>query len=130
MADVLRQLAATAPPAETILFGPPTFVVVGTAASGANTATVTAKANQQHFLTSLTLSYGATITAAHTLTVSDGSTVIYQVEIPTITSPSPIHLPFDRPLHASTNTALVAAITTPGTIASAISLSGFSVMAP
>lgn len=128
MADTQVPLSGFAAPVEKVAFGIPIGTVVGLAATGANTATIVAEANKQHLVYTVTISFGATIGTACTLTISDGSTVIWQLEIPTATSPLPIVVDFgNRPLHGSNNAAVQAALTTPGAIKSAICLSYNSV---
>lgn len=131
MTDTLNTLAATSPVAERVLYGVPTQTAVGTVTTGANVATFTGVTGKQWYLCEFTLSFGATTTAASTLTVKDGSTTIYQIDLPTLTNPAPIQFRFDkRPLHASTGAALTINLSSPGTITSTISASAFTVIAP
>jgi hypothetical protein len=131
MSDTLVALSAISLAAEKALFGVPTATVVGIAATGANTATFTGKTGQQWCLCDVSVSFAATTTAASTLTIKDGTTVIWQVELPTLTSPAPVVLSFaKRPLHASSAANLVIGLTSPGAIASTISASGFLVTQP
>lgn len=131
MADTMVALSVASVPAEKASFGIATHTAVGAVASGANTATFTAVAKQQWFCTQAEVSFGGSITAACTFTISDGATVIYQAEFGTTTTPLPTVFDFQqRPLHASVNAALQGALTSPGVPKSAITLMGFPVLQP
>jgi hypothetical protein len=133
MSDTLTALDPSSPVAEKALYGLADWTVVGTA-TGASTATVTARAQSastngvetaayQIAPTRAYLSFGATITSACTFTVKDGTTVIFQAEIPTATNPLPI--PFDlRGLRSSAGAALTAAVSSPGSITATITMWG------
>lgn len=132
MTDTLNALNATSPVAELANYGVPTHTVVGAVTTGANAATFTAPSTgKQWYLCEFTLSFGATTTAAATLTVKDDTTVIYSLLIPITTEPAPIQIQFGRrPLHGTINKAITIGLTSPGTIASNISASGFLAAAP
>src|SRR3954469_6720718 len=126
MSDTLLALNATSVVAEKASFGVPTHTAIGDVTTGANVATFTAATGKQWYLCEFTVSFGATTTAAATLTVKDGSSLIYQVLIPITTEPKPVQVQFGRrPLHASVSAALTINLSSPGSIASTISASGF-----
>jgi hypothetical protein len=132
MADTPVTLSSVSPAAEKALFGWPSMVAIGAAATGANTATLTAPTNavgMQWAVTSVAVSFGAAVASASTLTILDGATVIWQVEI-SVAQIAPLLFNFDRPLHGSRNAAVQASLTTPGSVKSAISLAGFLVPVP
>lgn len=136
MADTFTTLSAASPSAEKMSFGIPSATACGDQATGgANTATLTAVTNQQWFLTYICLTFGATITSACTLTITDGvggSTIFGPVRIPTITNPIPIVIDFQtRPIHASVGNALQAVLTTPGAaVPNNVSITGFLAIKP
>lgn len=131
MADTTNALSAINPTAERALYAFPTSTVASTIATGAPTATLAAVTGKQHCITAVHVSFGATITSACTLTINDGATVIWQLEIPTATAPLPLVLDFQqRPLHGSVGAAMTAALTTPGSIKSTVNVAFFSVGAP
>jgi len=127
MADTLVTLAVASAPAEKLEFGMPEWTVIGDATNAAVTCTRAAVADKQHHCTVVTLSFAATVAAACTFTIKDGTTVIWQAEIPTMDNPAPITFDFQqRPLRAAVNTALVAGLSSPGNIKAVISMSGFT----
>ena len=123
-------LAATSISAEKAAFAPPTWTAVDTGTNGALVANVVAVARQQHYLTHFTVSFSAALAAPVTVTVKDGTTVIWQVEIGVLSSTFTENFE-TRPLHASTNAALSVNVGAAGSgVVQTISAAGFSIMAP
>lgn len=130
MTVTVRSLAATSPPAEKAAFGVPTWTMYDTATNTALSAIKAALAQQQHYLTHVTLSFSAAPATALVLTIKDGTTIIWQTEISTDVRTFTENFE-TRPLHASTNAALNIEVGAAGSgVVQTISASGFSVMAP
>lgn len=131
MASTTNTLAGTSPSAERAAFGVPDWTAIDTGTNAALAATRAAVANKQHYATKATLSFSAAVAAAITFTIKDGTTVIFQAQIPATTL-APITFDWQRrPLHASTNTDLVAGVGAAGaSVVQTITLEGFSVEAP
>lgn len=126
MSSVTNVLAPVSLVAERAFFGQPDFTVVQTATNSALAATYTpADANHgQCRMFYLTLSFSAAPTAPLTLTVKDGTTVIWQVEI-SVSAPFVQNFDFSaRPLRASVGAALSANIGASGAAVQTISWSG------
>lgn len=130
MATNSVNLAASAVPAEKLAFAPAKWTAVDTNSNAATSANVVAVAGQQHFATHVTVSFSTVPATALTLTIKDGTTVIWQVELSTTNTIFTENFE-TRPLHASTNAALSANVGAAGTgVTSTISLAGFTAMAP
>jgi hypothetical protein len=123
-------LGAASIAAERALFGPPGWTVVASASNDALVANQAGVTNKQHWLTHLTLSFSAAPAAPTTLTVKDGSTVIWQVEI-SITTIVLTENFETRPLHATTGAALTVNVGAGGSgVVGTISASGFTTAGP
>lgn len=132
MPSTTNTLAAIQPAAEVALFGQPAFTCIHTATHTALAASVSPpNATQCVRMFRCDLSFSAAPSAAGTLTVKDGSTVIWQAEIST-TGPFVYSFDFSaKPLRASKNAALSANLGDPGVgIVGTISWSGDYVAAP
>lgn len=130
MANVETTLQAISPSAERALFGLPTWTAIASESNATVTASKAALATFQHCLTHLSLSFSAPTTNVLTLQVSDGATVIWQVQIATgfLTYTENFET---RPLHASSGVALTATVAAAGAgITQTIALCGFSVRQP
>jgi hypothetical protein len=124
-------LAPISPSAEKALFGQPNFTVIDTATAGALDAVATppANSNKQARMKYLTLSYSAA-PAVSTLTVEDGSTVIWQAQIPADAGPYTFDFS-EAPLRSTVNTALHAKVgSAGGAVVQAISWIGDFVAGP
>lgn len=112
-ANVVTTLApVTNTPAEKLMFGPSDWTLIHTA-NGALAAVIAAAAGNQHFLKRVDLSFSAAPSDS-TLTVKDGTTIIWQIGIP---ATGPLVYAFDFsgcPLQATEGAALSVNIGTPG----------------
>lgn len=125
-----NQLADASRHAEKDAFQFPTWTVIDTGSNATLAASIGAKAQQQHFLTHFTVSFSAALAAAVTVTVKDGTTVIWQTEIGTEVRIYTENFE-TRPLHASTNAALVVGVAAAGSgVTQTISMAGYSRMQP
>lgn len=130
MTTTSANLDALSASAEKAAFGFPAWTAIDTATAAALSAKTAAKARQQHCLTHLTLSFSTAPSSALTLTVKDGTTVIWQVEISTSTLVFTENFE-TRPLHASTNADLTVNVgSAGGSVVQTISTAGFSIMSP
>lgn len=106
----IQQLAA-----EKASWGQPEWSVIGLATAGATTATLAAATNAlgvkiQHYLDYLTISWSITHTNASSVAIKDGSTTIWEAQIP-IGSATVLHFDFStRPLPNTAGAALSATI--------------------
>jgi hypothetical protein len=106
MADTKTTLQASAPVAERLLYGPPDWVVIGSEANGTTAATVAAATGKQHFPQKAVVSFSGQPATALTFTIKDGSTTIFQAEIPAAVT-APISFDFSRArIHGTITTAL------------------------
>lgn len=118
-------LAGLLPAAEKAAFGWPTWTSLDSQSSATATATKTGLAGYCHALTHITVSSSAAPSGAVTLTIKDGTTIIWQVELATgvLTFTENFET---RPLHASVGADLVASIGSTGSTGT-ISMAGLSV---
>lgn len=115
----------TAIPAERLAFGAPDWTLIDTATATALNAVLAAVQGVQHVLEHVTLSYSAA-TAVATLQVKDGSTVIWQAEIPA--AAGPFIFDFSKcPLRATTGASLSVIVgSAGGAVVQTISAIGYS----
>lgn len=116
MSDTQTQLQSVSLSSERSLYASPDWTAVGTGSNATVTATAVAVAGKVNHCTKLVASFSAAPAAACTVTIKDGTTVIFQAEIPAAVT-APIPFDFSQPgtrLRGSTGNALVAGCTTPG----------------
>ena len=115
MASTTNTLQPVSVPAEKALFGDPKYTVIDTGTNAALAATFTPSGNNAVArMFSVGYSLSAAPATALTLTVKDGTTVIWQHEI-SVSAPFFGFFTFDkRPLRASVGAALSANIGAPG----------------
>ena len=102
MATVVTLAKAFNTAAEIASYGGPDFTSLGFITAGTATAIVTGTANTQLFADYVTVSYSLAISAATTVTIKDGSTVIWTLQLGITTGPTQYHFDFShRPLRAS-----------------------------
>lgn len=111
--------------ADQLQYGLPGWTYSDEETNGALSITVAAVANVQHYLTGILLSFAAAPASACTLTITDGSTVLFTVQIGT-TAPTVIPLTFQRPIPAAVGAALKGDLSTPGNVKANLCLIGFS----
>ena len=128
MATTTSVLSGISGAAEVLLFGQPATTTIMTATATALDATLTPAADQIARMRHLTLSYSAT-PAASTLTVEDGTTVLWQAEIATA---GPHIFDFSgSPLRGSRGAVLHAKVGSAGTtVVQTISFIGDKIKAP
>lgn len=131
MADTFTTLQAAAPVAERLLFAPLDWVAIGSETNAATVATIAAVTNKQHFLRKAVVSFsgGSGPASALTFTIKDGSTTIFQAQIPAAVT-APISFDFTHSLlHGTTATAMTGNLGDPGAgVTATIWLGGISVM--
>ena len=116
MAATSGALAARSVNAEKALFGGAGSWAMDTETTGAATATRTGVTAKQHCCFKVVVGFAVAPTAAVTLQVKDGTTVIFQTQIPAaLTAPVPIDFGL-RPLWATQGADLVATCTDAGGI--------------
>lgn len=111
--------------ADKLAFGAPDWSAIHTATATALACGPAGVQGQQHFATRVTLSYSVA-PAVSTLTIKDGSTVIWQAEI-SATGPFVYDFVFERPLRASAGNDLTANVgSAGGAVVQTLILQGFS----
>jgi len=130
MSDTLTTLAAHSPQAERAMFGLPDWVVIGTETAATTAATVAAVANKQHCVQKAVVSFSAAPGSALTFTIKDGSTTIFQAEIPAATT-APAVYTFERALPGTANTAMTGNLASAGgSVVGTIWMCGIDIMKP
>lgn len=130
MTDTLTTLAKKSVQAERLLYAPPDWVVIGTETAATTTATVAAVTNKQHFVQKAVVSFSAAPAGALTFTIKDGSTTIFQAEIPAATT-APAVYTFEKPLNGTVNTAMTGNLASAGgSTVGTIWMCGISCMQP
>lgn len=123
MATTTNTLQPVSVVAERALYGQPGFTVIHTATATALSATFTPKGQDVARMFHLTLSYSVA-PAVSTLTVKDGTTVIWQAEIPAAAGPYVFDFS-DKPLRGSAGAVLSANVgSAGGTVVQTISWTG------
>lgn len=131
MSDTKTVLAAISVAAERLMYSPLDWVVIGTEQAATTTATVPAVATKQHIVVKAVVSFSAAPAGVLTFTIKDGSTTIFQAEIPAATTAPAVYDFSTRPLHGSTNTALTGNLATAGgTTVQTIWMGGLTVAQP
>jgi hypothetical protein len=113
-------------PADRLSFGPPDWTVIHSGTAAALSAGPAGATNKQHWLTHAIVSFSAA-PAAGTITVKDGTSVIFQVEFGAHIT-NAIDLNFEqRPLRATVGAALTVNVSSAGgAVVQTVSATGFT----
>ncbi len=128
MSDTLTTLAAHSPQAERSLYAMPDWVVIGST-TAATTATIAAVALKQHAVQKAVVSFSAAPSGAVQFKINDGSTVIFQAEIPAATT-APAVYTFERALCGSVNTAMTGTVGDSGGATCTVWMCGIDILRP
>lgn len=129
MADTLTTLGAYSAAGEKLLYAYPDWTAVGSETAGTTTATATALAGRQRAALWAVVSFSAAPAGAIVFQLKDGSTVIFQAEIPA-SATAPILIPL-RGLRATQGVALSATMgSAGGSTVGTIALAGVTLRQP
>ena len=112
MADTPITYAVTSPTVERVAFALPQNGAIGSG-TGSTTATVTGVTGKQFCVQKAVISFSAAPTGALTFTIKDGTTAIFQAEIPA-NATAPAVYTFEHPLPGSTGATVTGNCGDPG----------------